>query len=204
MSNGFEWGLASHHGEAGWRAGFRRKLAKRPCIKRFFVIDAMPFGFWAHPAFGGSGFPLQFLSPRKRWLAGFPLQSLARLPRETIAHVLLKARDKAVGSPLRVSPVRLSPTPYRERGIKPLAALCAHQRVLRPLRSSIPRATFGLCLRVRKGRLAYAIGSGVWFEARQRVLRQAFDKARAAPIARVTGRYPVIPFSYFTVFSHSD
>jgi hypothetical protein len=36
------------------------------------------FGFWAHPRYAGSGFPLQFLSPRKRWLAGFPLQSLAR------------------------------------------------------------------------------------------------------------------------------
>jgi hypothetical protein len=90
------------------------------------LIHHCSFVIWAHPrASAGSGFPLQFLSPRKRWLAGFPLQSLARLPRETIAHALSKARHKAAGGPLRGSLVRLSPIPSRRRRIKPLAAPCA-------------------------------------------------------------------------------
>jgi hypothetical protein len=49
---------------------------------QLFVLGAMHFWFWAHPAFGG---------------LGFPLQSLARIPREIITIPLSRARDNAAG-----------------------------------------------------------------------------------------------------------
>jgi hypothetical protein len=37
------------------------------------------FGFWAHPAFGGSGFPLQFLSLPAVGLRDFRFNPLRKL-----------------------------------------------------------------------------------------------------------------------------
>jgi hypothetical protein len=52
------------------------------------------FGFWAHRRYAATGLSAPIATQ-------FPLQSLARLPRELIVHALSKARDKAAGGPLR-------------------------------------------------------------------------------------------------------
>jgi hypothetical protein len=62
-----------------------------------FAPDAMPFCFLGATPLCGVGLSAPIPQPPCGRLAGFPLQSLAQLPREIIAHALLKARHKAVG-----------------------------------------------------------------------------------------------------------
>jgi hypothetical protein len=74
---------------------------------QFYMLAAMPLRFLGATPLRGVGLSAAIPQPPCGRLAGFPLQSLARLPRKTIAHALPKARDKAAIS--RVCLTLLSP-----------------------------------------------------------------------------------------------
>jgi hypothetical protein len=80
-----------------WREGFTRRLANRPWYMCFSCQMLCLFGFWAHPAFGGSGFPLQVLSLPAVGLRDFRYNPLRGSLVRQIANALSKAGGKAVG-----------------------------------------------------------------------------------------------------------
>jgi hypothetical protein len=99
MSNGFGWGLASVPGEralqggwgvvlagrlmsggwgAFWGIGLRSEFYEGAAVHCSLLIHNCSFAIWAHPAFGGSGFALQFATLRVAPLRKFRCNPLRK------------------------------------------------------------------------------------------------------------------------------